>query len=291
MGRVGETGLPGKSQARDAELQGAVKPAFHGLRGRLHEIIFEADTTAGLLFDIVLIASIIISVAVVMLDSVAGMHQRFGRLFFVLEWSFTLLFSIEYLLRLWIIRNPSRYAFSFFGIVDLLSILPSYISLFAPGGHYLLAIRSLRTLRIFRILKLAHYLIELNTLVRAIRASVRKITVFLTSVVSLVVIMGSVMYMVESEASGFTSIPRSIYWAIVTITTVGYGDIHPQTNLGQVIASLVMITGYAIIAVPTGIVTVELTRAAKHEPTTQSCPGCSRRWRRPRSPPASRPPS
>jgi voltage-gated potassium channel len=267
------------SQQRDEKATGseqAGNSAHYSLRARLHEIVFEADTPSGFWFDVVLIVSIVISVVVVMLDSVAQLNQRFGSLFFALEWTFTLLFTAEYLLRLWIIERSSKYAFSFFGIVDLLSVLPSYLSLFLPGGHYLLAIRTLRTLRIFRILKLAHYLVALDTLRKALIASMRKITVFLTSVLSLVVIMGSIMYLVESEASGFTSIPRSIYWAIVTITTVGYGDIHPETGLGQVIASIVMITGYAIIAVPTGIMTVEIARATKHEVTTQSCPSCSR---------------
>ena len=269
--------MPKKSVLRTSKQnKKGKKPESYPLRTRLHEIIFEADTRPGFWFDVVLMVSIVASVIVVMLDSVGDLNVRYGRLFLILEWSFTLLFTVEYLLRLWIIEKPSKYAFSFFGIVDLLSVLPSYLSLFLPGGHYLLAIRTLRTLRIFRILKLAHYLVEMNTLMRALIASLRKITVFLTSVLSLVVIMGSIMYLVESEESGFTSIPRSIYWAIVTITTVGYGDIHPRTDLGQVIASVAMITGYAIIAVPTGIVTVEMGRAIRKEITTQSCPSCSK---------------
>ena len=243
------------------------------LRYRLHEIIFEADTPAGKLFDIVLILSIIASVVVVMLDSVAAFDARYGRLFFFLEWIFTLLFTIEYLLRLSCIGRPAKYAKSFYGIVDLLSILPSYVSLFLPSGKYLLVIRILRLLRVFRILKLVQYVGESNYLQRALWASRRKITVFLLSVFLLMVIFGSVMYIVEGAENGFTSIPRSIYWAIVTMTTVGYGDISPQTGLGQAIASFVMILGYGIIAIPTGIVTAEL--AYQQNVSTQACPECS----------------
>lgn len=243
------------------------------LRNRLHEIIFEADTPAGKLFDIVLILSIIASVVVVMLDSIAAFDARYGRLFFFLEWIFTLLFTVEYLLRLSCIGRPAKYAKSFYGIVDLLSILPSYVSLFLPSGKYLLVIRILRLLRVFRILKLVQYVGESNYLQRALWASRRKITVFLLSVFLLMVIFGSVMYIVEGAENGFTSIPRSIYWAIVTMTTVGYGDISPQTGLGQAIASFVMILGYGIIAIPTGIVTAELTY--QQNVSTQACPECS----------------
>lgn len=243
------------------------------LRHRLHEIIFEADTPAGKLFDIILIASILISVAVVMLDSVAVLQLQYGRLFLLLEWLFTILFTIEYALRLSCIGRPGKYAGSFYGIVDLLSILPSYISLLLPAGKYLLVIRILRLLRVFRVLKLVQYVGESNYLQRALWASRRKIIVFLLSVFLLMIITGSVMYIVEGPEHGFTSIPRSIYWAIVTMTTVGYGDISPQTNLGQALASLVMILGYGIIAIPTGIVTTEL--AFKRNLSTQSCPECS----------------
>ena len=243
------------------------------LRHRLHEIIFEADTPAGKLFDIILIASILISVAVVMLDSVAVLQLQYGRLFLFLEWLFTILFTIEYALRLSCIGRPGKYAGSFYGIVDLLSILPSYISLLLPAGKYLLVIRILRLLRVFRVLKLVQYVGESNYLQRALWASRRKIIVFLLSVFLLMIITGSVMYIVEGPEHGFTSIPRSIYWAIVTMTTVGYGDISPRTNLGQALASLVMILGYGIIAIPTGIVTTEL--AFKRNLSTQSCPECS----------------
>ena len=243
------------------------------LRHRLHEIIFEADTPAGKLFDILLIISIIISVIVVMLDSVAALDLQYGKLFFYLEWFFTLIFTIEYGLRLSCIGRPAKYAKSFYGIVDLLSILPSYISLLLPAGKYLLVIRILRLLRVFRVLKLVQYVGESNFLQRALWASRRKIAVFLLSVFLLMIIFGSVMYIVEGGENGFTSIPRSIYWAIVTMTTVGYGDISPQTSLGQAIASLVMILGYGIIAIPTGIVTAELT--FQQHLSTQACPECS----------------
>lgn len=245
----------------------------HWLRHRLHEIIFEADTPAGKLFDVVLIFSIILSVVVVMLDSVAALDAQYGRLFFLLEWFFTIIFTVEYILRLSCIGRPTKYAKSFYGIVDLLSILPSYVSLLLPGGKYLLVIRILRLLRVFRVLKLVQYVGASDNLQRALWASRRKIAVFLLSVFLLMVIFGSVMYIVEGPENGFTSIPRSIYWAIVTMTTVGYGDISPQTSLGQTLASLVMILGYGIIAIPTGIVTSELTFQQKV--STQVCPECS----------------
>lgn len=244
----------------------------HWLRHRLHEIIFEADTPAGKLFDVVLIFSIIISVAIVMLDSVAALDAQYGQLFFLLEWFFTIIFTVEYVLRLSCIGRPSKYAKSFYGIVDLLSILPSYVSLFLPGGKFLLVIRILRLLRVFRVLKLVQYVGASDNLQRALWASRRKIAVFLLSVFLLMVIFGSVMYIVEGPENGFTSIPRSIYWAIVTMTTVGYGDISPQTSLGQTLASLVMILGYGIIAIPTGIVTAELT--FNQNISTQACPEC-----------------
>ncbi len=243
------------------------------LRQRLHEIIFEADTPAGKLFDIVLILSIVASVVVVMLDSVAALDAQYGQLFLVLEWFFTSIFTAEYVLRLSCIGRPSKYAKSFYGIVDLLSILPSYVSLFLPGGKFLLVIRILRLLRVFRVLKLVQYVGASDHLQRALWASRRKIAVFLLSVFLLMVIFGSVMYIVEGPENGFTSIPRSIYWAIVTMTTVGYGDISPQTSLGQTLASLVMILGYGIIAIPTGIVTSEL--AFQQNVSTQACPECS----------------
>ncbi len=248
-------------------------PTSQSLRLRLHEIIFEADTPAGKLFDLLLIFSILLSVIVVMLDSVAALQIEYGQYFYTLEWFFTLLFTVEYLLRLFCIGRPLKYAGSFYGVVDLLSILPTYLSIFLPSGKYLLVIRILRLLRVFRVLKLVQYVGEANTLWRALRSSRRKVAVFLLSVLLMMVIFGSVMYIVEGPENGFTSIPRSIYWAIVTMTTVGYGDISPQTDLGQALASLVMIIGYGIIAIPTGIVTAELT--ATRQISTQNCPHCS----------------
>ncbi len=253
----------------------AEKPSSEKWRASLHEIIFEADTRAGKLFDIALIAAILISVVAVMLDSVSAVRKDFGPALYGIEWVLTVLFTIEYGLRLSCVGKPVRYATSFFGIVDLLAILPTYLSLFLPGSQYLLVIRILRVLRIFRVFKLVQYLGEAKVLMLALRASQRKITVFLFTVLTLVVIFGSLMYLIEDADNGFTSIPRSIYWAIVTLTTVGYGDISPVTNLGQVLASMIMILGYGIIAVPTGIVTVELTRAHDKAITTQSCPECS----------------
>jgi voltage-gated potassium channel len=241
----------------------------------LHEVIFEADTPAGKGFDVLLIFSILVSVAAVMLDSMGPVRMLHGSLLYGVEWFFTLLFSIEYFLRLLCVGRPLKYAVSFYGIVDLLAIIPTYVSLILPGSQYLLVIRILRILRIFRILKLVPYLGEAQLLVKALRASGRKIAVFLYTVLTLVVIFGSLMYVIESEASGFTSIPRSIYWAIVTLTTVGYGDISPQTGLGQVLASMIMILGYGIIAVPTGIVTVEMSQTFGRKVSTQSCPECS----------------
>ncbi|MFZ0242509.1 MAG: ion transporter [Desulfobacterales bacterium] len=244
-------------------------------RQKLHEIIFEADTPAGKLFDILLIVSIVISVALVMLDSVSAVRTVHGRLLYVGEWIFTLLFTVEYVLRLLSVARPLAYATSFFGVVDLLAILPTYLSMFFPGSQYLLVIRLLRVLRIFRVLKLVPYLGEARQLTRALQASHRKITIFLFTVVILVVIFGSLMYLIEDPDSGFTSIPMSIYWAIVTLTTVGYGDISPQTGLGQFLAALIMVIGYGIIAVPTGIVTVEMAQSFSRKVSTQACPACS----------------
>lgn len=244
------------------------------LRRRLHEIIFEADTPAGKWFDVVLIISIVASVGVVMLDSVEIWRGRYGGMLHGLEWGFTLLFTAEYLLRLFCVRRPLGYAVSFLGVVDLLAILPTYVSLLVPGSQYLIVIRVLRVLRVFRVLKLANYIGEASVLSRALRASRRKITVFLLAVLTLVVIFGSLMYLIEGPANGFTSIPRGVYWAIVTMTTVGYGDISPKTNPGQALAAVIMILGYAIIAVPTGIVASELGQVAKVRVSTQACPEC-----------------
>lgn len=252
-------------------------PAQRPWQKRLHEIIYEADTPAGKYFDIGLIISIIASVIIVMIDSVASIHAEYGLLLFSLEWLFTVIFTIEYVLRLLCVKSPWLYARSFFGLVDLLAILPSFIGLFFPGTQYLLSVRILRLLRIFRVLKLANYLSEAQTLRQALRASSRKISVFLLAVFAMVVILGSIMYLIEGPEHGFTNIPTSVYWAIVTLTTVGYGDIAPMTALGKIVASLIMIIGYGIIAVPTGIVTVELSQAQKrsHKVSTQACPNCS----------------
>lgn len=233
----------------------------HSVRRRLYEVVFEADTPAGRAFDLALLVVILLSIVAVLLESVVAVRSEHGRLLRVIEWTITILFTAEYVLRLWLVRHPVHYAWSFFGVVDLLSILPTYVSVLVPGAQSFLVIRALRLLRVFRILKLAHFLGEANLLGRAMRASSRKITVFLVTVITLVLIIGAIMYLVEGPESGFTSIPTSMYWAVVTMTTVGYGDIAPQTVLGQLLASMVMITGYGIIAVPTGIVTVEMAEA------------------------------
>ncbi|NJN18916.1 MAG: ion transporter [Oscillochloris sp.] len=243
-------------------------------RRQLHTIIFEADTPAGKAFDLVLMILILLSVIVVMLDSVAEIQSRYATELLVLEWVFTLLFTVEYLLRLLSVRRPLAYARTFFGVVDLLAILPTYLSLLIPGAQYLLVVRVLRLLRIFRVLKLVEYLQEGNILVRALFAARRKISVFLFTVVTVVVIVGALMYVVEGPANGYTSIPTSIYWAIVTMSTVGYGDIAPQTPLGKAIAAILMLIGYGVIAVPTGIVTLEISRASAPAAITQACPHC-----------------
>jgi len=244
------------------------------LRSKLQEIIFEADTTAGKLFDVLLIVSIIISVVAVMLGSVSSISDQYGNLLYSIEWFFTILFTVEYILRLLCIGRPFRYAISFFGLVDLLAIIPTYLDQIFPGTHFLLVIRVLRVLRIFRVLKLVQYLSEAQLLMQALRASRRKITVFLFTVLTLVIILGSMIYVIEGEKNGFTSIPRSIYWAIVTLTTVGYGDISPQTGFGQALAALIMILGYSIIAVPTGVVTAEISHVRSRKISTQACTQC-----------------
>jgi voltage-gated potassium channel len=251
-----------------------VSRSFNELRARLHEVIFEADTPEGKLFDLLLLVAIVSSVVVVMLDSVASVRARAGPTLRALEWGFTILFTIEYLLRLGSVRQPLRYARSGFGVIDLLAILPTYLSVLLPGAQSLLVIRLLRLLRVFRVLKLAEYLRESRTLILALRASGRKIAVFLLTVLTIVVVVGTLMYVIEGERHGFTSIPLSIYWAIVTVTTVGYGDVAPATTLGRALAVVLMLTGYAILAVPTGIVTVELTRASAQPVSTRACPAC-----------------
>lgn len=243
-------------------------------RTRMHEVIFGHETAAGKLFDVVLIVCILLSVLVVMLDSVPSVQAAVGRYLTALEWFFTILFSVEYALRVICARNAFRYATSFYGVIDLLSTLPTYLNLIIAGTGYLLVIRLLRILRIFRILKLLVYSREADMLGRSLWESRRRITVFFSAVLVLVVLFGSVMYLIEGEENGFTSIPRSIYWAIVTLTTVGYGDITPKTVPGRVIASVVMLLGYSIIAIPTGIVTVEMARAVRGRTKNEECPGC-----------------
>ena len=251
-----------------------MRDSWNGLRARLHEIIFEADTPQGRLFDLTLLVAILSSVLVVVLESVASIRAQYGPTLRALEWAFTGLFTVEYVLRLVAVRQPLRYARSLFGIIDLVAFLPTYLSVLIPGAQSLLAIRLLRLLRIFRVLKLAEYLDESKVLAQAMRASGRKIAVFLFVVVTIVVIVGSLMYVIEGEAHGFTSIPISIYWAVVTLTTVGYGDLAPATTLGRALAVVLMLTGYGIIAVPTGIVTAELSRATVRPVSSQACPGC-----------------
>ena len=244
------------------------------LRDRIHEIIFEADTPAGKAFDVSLMVLIILSVIAVTLESINSIAARYGDWLRAFEWLVTILFTIEYVLRLYCVRKPRRYARSFFGVVDLLAILPTYLSLVIPGAQSLLVIRALRLLRVFRVLKLAHFVGESRILWAAIRASARKIIVFIGTVLTVVVIVGSMMYLIEGEANGFTSIPVSIYWAIVTMTTVGYGDVSPSTGLGKTLAAGMMILGYCMIIVPTGIVTAELAHVGTKKPTTQVCPEC-----------------
>lgn len=243
-------------------------------KNELYEIIYEADTRKGKAFDIGLITLIIISIISVTLESVEYLDRNFHLLFEIIEWTITILFAIEYALRIYIIDRPYKYIFSFYGIIDLLSILPAFLGLFFIKTDSLALIRALRLLRIFRILKLSNFLFESKLLLHSLRRSAAKITVFSMAVIVIVVIFGSLMYVVESKESGFTNIPQSIYWAIVTITTVGYGDIAPVTPIGKFLASIIMLTGYAIIAVPTGIITAELTFNKNKKVTTQVCPSC-----------------
>jgi len=243
---------------------------------KLHEIVFESETRAGKLFDLGLLIAILLSVGVVMLDSVKSISAEYGTLLRTLEWIFTGIFTLEYILRILSLRSPRLYVFSFLGLIDLLSILPTYFAIFFPGSQAFLVIRILRLLRIFRILKLVHFVGEASILGRALQASKAKIIVFMVVVCSVVTIMGTLMYLVENPENGFTSIPKSIYWAIVTLTTVGYGDIAPQTVLGQTVASFIMILGYGIIAVPTGIITAEFTSIKFKSISNQACPNCSR---------------
>lgn len=242
-------------------------------KDRLYEIIFEADTRSGKIFDILLLIIILISIALVMLESVPAISNNYQNLLRIAEWFITVIFTIEYIFRILIVKKPFRYIFSFYGIIDLLSVLPTYIGLVLVGSHSLVVIRVLRLLRVFRILKLTRYTQASQTLAKAIWASRQKISVFIFFVITLVIIVGTVMYIIEGPEHGFTSIPRGIYWAIVTLTTVGYGDISPVTPAGQFFASVVMIMGYAIIAVPTGIVTAEIINPSSRA-NTQVCPNC-----------------
>jgi voltage-gated potassium channel len=260
---------PVESQSRELG-----KP-LSGWRLRLYTIIFEADTRAGHLFDMALIVMILASVAVVVLDSMASVHQQHGRWLKGLEWFFTIAFTIEYIARLSCVRHPWRYARSFFGIIDLLAILPAYLAVLAPELHALIDVRLLRLLRLFRLLRLTAYVSEFGALSRALHASRRKIAVFLAFVLLLTTIMGTLMYVVEGPQNGFTSIPVGVYWAITTLTTVGFGDVTPKTDLGRFIASLMMLMGWGTLAVPTGIVSAELVaQQSPREPTTRTCQAC-----------------
>ncbi|WP_299016581.1 ion transporter [uncultured Polaribacter sp.] len=242
---------------------------------KLHEIIYEADTREGKIFDVVLLIAILASIILVMLESVASIDTKYHELLYIGEWIITIFFSLEYILRIISINKPFKYIFSFYGIIDFLSTIPMYLSFILVGSHSLVALRALRLLRVFRILKLARYTGASEKLTLAMKASKAKISVFLFFVVIVCIILGTIMYMVEGEEHGFTNIPKSIYWAIVTLTTVGFGDIAPQTPLGQLIASIIMILGYAIIAIPTGIVSSELTKSNLNEDNnTQACPNC-----------------
>ena len=245
-------------------------------RDRIRIIIFEADTKAGRRFDVMLIGMILLSVLTVMLDSVPQINAGYGQQLYYAEWFFTVLFTVEYVVRLWCIEHSWGYAKSFYGVVDLLSVLPTYLSLWFPGAQFFLAVRILRVLRVFRVLRMVRYVGEAELIAQALAASRRKIIVFVASVLALMVIFGALMYVVEGGTNpAFASIPHSIYWAVTTMTTVGYGDITPTTPLGQSLASFIMIMGYGIIAVPTGIVTLELNEANRRQANTRTCSDCS----------------
>jgi voltage-gated potassium channel len=265
---------PGERAGESSEARRFGIPSS-GWRRRLFVVIFESDTRAGRMFDIVLLWAIVASVVVVMLDSISGLEARYGTLFNVLEWGFTLFFTVEYCVRLWCVERPVRYARSFFGIVDLLSVLPTYLALFFPALHALIDIRLLRLLRVFRILKLTEYIQEYRRLGEALYASRRKIFVFVGTVFMLVILIGTLMYLIEGPENGFTSIPIAVYWAITTVTTVGFGDITPKTDLGRALASVSMLLGWGILAVPTGIVTAEMTnQRQRDQDRVRRCPGC-----------------
>jgi voltage-gated potassium channel len=244
------------------------------LRAKLHTIIYEADTPAGKLFDLTLLALIIISIAALMLESVASIQLEYGKELAIIEWIITIFFTLEYIGRIVAVKRPIRYILSFYGIIDLLATSPAYVDLLFPGFHFLLALRAMRLLRVFRILKLVHFVGAGNQLTAALKKSRTKIAVFLFTVIVMCIILGTVMYMVEGPENGFSSIPVSIYWTIVTLTTVGFGDITPQTALGQFISIIIMILGYGIIAVPTGLVTAQIMSKDDHDTNTQACPNC-----------------
>ena len=246
------------------------------LKENIKIIIFGTNTKAGKLFDEILIITIVLSIITVLLESVTSYREQYGNILFLAEWFFTILFSIEYILRMYCIRLPSSYVFSFYGIVDLLSLIPTYISVLFPGAQALSVIRVLRVLRIFRILKLFQYMSEGSHLIQALISSKRKIFIFLFVVINIVIVLGSIMYLIEGESAGFTSIPKSIYWAIVTLTTVGYGDIAPLTPIGQTISAFIMLIGYSIIAVPTGIITTEMSFSKTNHKNKETCAVCDK---------------
>lgn len=247
------------------------------LRRKLHRVIYEADTPPGKLFDIILLILILISIAAIMFESVAAVRFKYGHTLHIIEWTITILFTIEYIARILTVRKPIKYILSAYGIIDLLALLPSFISIFLPGLHFLASLRAVRLLRVFRILKLGHFVGASNMLTIALRRSRDKIFVFLFTVIILCVIFGTLMYMIEGPLNGFSDIPVSIYWTIVTLTTVGFGDITPQTGLGQFLSMVIMIMGYGIIAVPTGIVTSEIVSKKLPVPATNTmaCPNCN----------------
>ena len=252
----------------------ADRPRSRGLRSKLHRIIFGVGTRAGAGFDLALLVAILLSVSCVVLESVQEIEAAYGQLLRIAEWFFTIVFTIEYLARLWTVAHARSYAFSFLGIVDLLAILPTYLSAFYSGSQSLAVVRGIRLLRVFRVLKLVRFVREGSQLADALYASRRKITVFVSGVICIAVVFGTLMYMIESDESGFTSIPTSIYWAIVTMTTVGYGDVAPSTTVGRLLSGILMILGYSMIVVPTGIVSAEIARGDISAQFTKACRGC-----------------